>query len=86
MDTPFSTAVAAAAATIPPQNTPSSLLHIYTFLLKKKLVQNNEKQGRYDQKQFWSKKPKISPISPCKKCKQRGKCISLYSYPLTSYF
>ena len=50
-------AVAAAAATIIPKNTTSSLLHKYTFLIKK-LIQNDEKQGRYDQKRFVSKKAK----------------------------
>ena len=69
MDSLFSAAVAAVAAaaeTIPPKNIPTSLVHIYTCH-KKKLVQNNEKQGRdMINKGLWVKKPKIHPFLPIK--------------------
>ena len=87
MDSLLATGVAAAAETIPPKNIPTSLVHIYTCHLKKKLVKNNEKQGRYDQKRFVSKKPKkfIHFSTVCKNVHKAQKFISLYSRPLTSY-
>jgi hypothetical protein len=56
----FSTAVAAAAKIIFSKITFSSLANIYTCHLKKKLVQNVEKQGSYDQKCFKNQKSKNS--------------------------
>ena len=62
IDTLFSAAVAAAAEIIHIKNTFSSLPNITTCHLKKKLVQNNEKQGRYDQKCIKNQKPDISKM------------------------